>query len=297
MKIFSTTILVLLISTILEANCNNHFLLGNKTQTFSNIEQNNSIIWNYTDKKYSVTSPINNLNVSSKKCLSNGYILINNSTINYRVPLHKTNSYILKKGWNYLHSPQDGIDIIKSFEDNKIAFVYTYDKVSNAWAGYSPNPTLQSKIDSTRILTLKYIEPYRGFYIYALKSGLVNIQNSKMSQTCKKKVNAGYDFIVSSAHDKKSIRNKNINIKTRYSAHYRRGVYNDTRTVLIYKNIKNPKEKMSQYGPAQPPVMLRYNKEYENKIFYIYDYFTKACYEGVFPSKKTPPFSALKKLK
>jgi hypothetical protein len=36
--------------------------------------------------------------------------------------------------------------------------------------------------------------------------------------------------------------------------------------------------------------------EYEEVTFYVADYFEKKCYEGIFPSRKIPPFPVLKKL-
>ncbi len=287
----------LILSTILCAS--SLYILGDSNNYKDEIiKSKNSILWSFSNSKWNASEPINDLNI---KNIKKGFVLVNNSTKDYSTKGYTKTTYELKKGWNYLPSAKDGVDIQKSFKNNKeVEFVYVYDKASQAWAGYSPNEKLMDKIVSTRILYLKYIEPNIGFYAYALKDTRVDIKNTSIAKSCQEKIDAGYSVITASGIDKEVVYNKekNIGIKSRYSSHYKRGVYDDTRVLLIYsKTDKKSNTKLLKYGPASPRVMLHYTKEYQEKHFFIYDYLNKGCYEGILPSMKIPPFSSLKKLK
>jgi hypothetical protein len=87
-------------------------------------------------------------------------------------------------------------------------------------------------------------------------------------------------------------------LRTLYQSHYRRGVYSDTRVELFYpKDVKvNKNLKPKVYGAIEPRFRSEYPQEYQEVSFYVADYFEKECYEGVFPSKRIPPFPILKKL-
>jgi hypothetical protein len=67
---------------------------------------------------------------------------------------------------------------------------------------------------------------------------------------------------------------------------------------LFYpKDIKVKKSlKPKVYGTIEPRFRSEYPVEYEEVTFYVADYFEKKCYEGIFPSRKIPPFPVLKKL-
>ncbi len=272
------------------------FILGKSTNKI--LANKNSIAWTLNNDSWSVSQPINNINPSK---YTNGYLLINNDQINYTLNSYKKEYYTLNKGWNYIASHKNGVDIEKSFKDNKnINFIYVYDKKSKAWAGYSPNKKLMNKIKTTRILILKYIEPSIGFFIHTKKSTKVKIKSTLIDKMCQKKLDNGYLTIVSSGINKNIIYNKEMTmgIKSRYSSHYRRGIYNDTRVLLIYPKIDNFSQKnLLKYGPGNPKTLLRYDKKYENKKFLIFDFYKKSCYMGIYPSLTTPPFSSLKKIK
>ncbi len=293
--------LIILVATFLalslKADCKSYYLLGVKSQDEKKTLQENSIIWDYEKNKWSVSQPQKHL-----ICKNNGYILINNE-VNQNIKIKEDAIYKIKKGWNYFTTPKDGIDILKSFQKKQdIEFVYTYDKNSKAWAGYSPNSKLQDKIASTRILSLKYIEPKVGFYIYARKDLSVATQGTVLNQQCQKLIDKGYTLLQATGIDKKIIYtpNKTLSIKSRYASHYRRGVYNDSRVALIFDEKKLPKKfshNSLTYGPVVPAVMIEYDENIKDNWFFVFDYFKKECYRGMFPSKKIPPFSTLQKLK
>lgn len=300
MQIKYFLIIILFLNTLLLAD-NSYYLLGSKSQNRDYIYETDSIIWN-NQKQWSVSQPQNRIHIQKLKTHKMGYILINNDTINYKTDIKEDNIYKISQGWNYFATPKDGIDVIRSFQKkDTILFVYTYDKRSHAWAGYSPSKILQKKIASTRILALKYIEPKRGFYIFSLKDITLKTSGTTLNKRCKKIVDKGYNLLIASGIDKKNIFNKDktLSIRSRYSAHYRRGVYNDSRVALIFN--KNKKQRISKkllsYGPIEPAVIVQYDKKWEDSWFFIFDYFTKECYRGMFPSKKVPPFSNLPKLK
>lgn len=286
------------ISTILSASSMKALGLSdsyNKTNTI--LEYENAIVWTQKDNNWSVSEPLKSVNL---KNYNNGYVLLNSSTEDFKVKAYEKNYYQLKKGWNYIASPKDGIDIVKSFESlENIEFVYVYDKPSQAWAGYSPKISLQKKMANTRILSLKFIEPGLGFYVYALEDTKVNIYTTQINQQCQKAIDQGFEVIIATGRDKEMVfdKNKTIGIESRYKPHYRQGVYNDSRVAMIYKDMKSSSKKLLHYGIVQPSILLSYSKEREDSYFFVYDYLFQECYLGAFPSQKIPPFSSLKKIK
>ena len=169
------------------------------------------------------------------------------------------------------------------------------------WAGYSPDNNLMKKILSTRILSLKYIEPGLGFYVYAKNDVKIDIKSTVISATCQKKIDSDEFGVVYDTGTSKDIvfnDDKSIGVGSRYLSHHKRGIYNDTRVALIYPKIDklHSEKQILKYGPAVPKVKIRFNKAYEAMTYYIYDYNTRVCYEGILPSAKIPPYSVLKKL-
>jgi len=216
-----------------------------------------------------------------------------------KISTHKSNNYMIKKGWNQFFTPKNGIDVIKTFEDiSTIKFVLTYDRVSKLWAGF----TLKQSVlkDIKEMLLLKYLEPNVTFYILSDRDIMIKIKYNTLNNICKKIVNdKRYDFIEDSGIDNKPTysHDGSIGVMPRYHSQFDRGIYDDTRITLIYPKIKTDKNANKKYGPADPFILLKYAKEYENKAFYIYDYLQKKCSRGVFPSKKTPPVPLLQELK
>jgi hypothetical protein len=210
----------------------------------------------------------------------------------------EADNYRVDKGWNRLLTPLNGVDIVKTFSHAEVSYVYLYDDISQAWAGYSPNTTLPKTIESTPTLTLKYVEAYHYIYVYADKKSTIEIKSTQINSQCQEKIERGYEQILASAfnYETNSSKNSSLSIRSRYKPHYRKGLYNDTRTLLLYKKLKSASKKVFHYGPANPPILLNYAREYEGQHFYIFDYFTKECYEGIFPSKRVPPFPTLKRL-
>ena len=302
MKIKSIVLILFLFAISLEAQANRYYLLGATSQNITKISQINSIVWNYDAKKWSVSSPLKSVDISTLNYKKDGYILINNNSKNDYQPLKRGNTYIIHKGWNYFNTPKDGIDIVKSFHKiENIQFIYSYDKVSKVWAGYSPHKELQMKMASTRILNLRYIEPHRGFYIYASQTLRVKIEATVINKQCQSILDKGYSLLIATGIDKKAVYNseKTLSIKSRYASHYRRGIYNDSRVALIFDTAKaslKSSNKLNKYGPVNPSVIIEYDKSLENSWFFIFDYFQKECYRGIFPSKKIPPFSTLQKI-
>ena len=303
MKIKSIVLILFLFAISLEAKTNRYYLLGATSQNITKISQTNSIVWDYDLKEWNVSAPLKSVDISTLEYKKDGYILVNNNNKNYHQPLKRGNTYIIHKGWNYFSTPKDGIDIVKSFHNiENIQFIYSYDKNSKVWAGYSPHKELQMKMASTRILNLKYIEPYRGFYIYASQTLRVNIKATVINKQCQSILDKGYTLLIASGIDKKAVynREKTLSIKSRYASHYRRGIYNDSRVALIFdakKTSLKPSHTLTKYGPVNPSVIIEYDKNLENSWFFVFDYFQKECYRGIFPSKKIPPFSTLQKLK
>lgn len=300
-KIYLLATLLLAISMFYFINTSSSlpYLLGEKSSV-KFIKTPNSIVWRFHNNEWNASIEQNDLNILET---FNGYVLINNNDIDYKMPIHESEFYNVKKGWNYFGSTKNGIAIEKTFSNYKeIKFIYTYDKHSSVWAGYSSDKEISNKMLQRRILLLNYIEPEKGFYVYSDENVEVKVKSIAMAGTCKEKLDTGkYDTLVSSGAniDMAYSDAKNIGIKSRYLSHHKKGVYDDTRVMLIYskQNISSDEEKLLHYGPAVPKVMLAYEEGYQNSNFYVYDYLKKECYRGVFPSRKIPPFSTLKKLR
>jgi len=212
--------------------------------------------------------------------------------------IHTKQTYILKKGWNQLTTPKNGIDVIKTFQDiSEVKFVVTYDFKSKYWAGF----TLQQDLlkDIREMLLLKYLEPNITFFILSDKDMMISVKSTKIDATCKSIMQQkDYSYILDSGLTKTKQQDisQNISINSRYSSHEYRGIYNDTRIILIYPKITKVSKKVLKYGPAEPMVMINYADNYADKYFYIYDYLEKRCYKGIFPSKKVPPLPTLQKI-
>ena len=241
------------------------------------------------------------MNLNTLECKDEAYVLINNDNIDYKTTPYTKNHYNLKRGWNYLAGHKDGINIEKTFKNAiGVEFVYVYEKYTQVWAGYSPQSHLQNMINDSRLLQLKKIEPNVGFYVYATKSMKVDIKSVEISPSCMKYINdENYETIVDSGMTNTYTYNKSksVGIKSRYLSHYRRGVYDESRILLIYPKLKLEAKNILKYGPAEPKSEIIYQKEQENKKFFIYDFKDEKCYMGIFPSRKLPPFSSLKELK
>jgi len=204
--------------------------------------------------------------------------------------VYKKSFYQLHKGWNELYAPVDGVDILATFtQDEK---VYVYDKLTKTFASNHPEG---------KIILLRYIEPYVNFFVYAPIAKKVSIKSHYINDTCKKILQQkGYVSILDSGIDSKATPSKkaDVTLQSRYVSHFYKREYSDSRVIMIYKqeNSKNQKPKY-RYGPAEPKSMIHFAKVYEGKTFYMYDFFEGACYKGVLPSMRIPPFAVLRKLK
>lgn len=210
--------------------------------------------------------------------------------------LHSTSFYQLKKGWNSLTTPIDGVNVIKTFHDaSKIKYVLTYYKRGKLWAIYAP------KENFNNMLFLKYLEPKVTFFVLAKEDVKIEIKSNHLNATCLALLNdtKKYDFVTDSGRNRDYTLSHDgtMLLQSRYYSHHDRGIYNDTRVTLIYSKIKSDKKKIFKYGPANPKIAIKFPKAYEGKLFYIYDYKQEKCFEGRFPSEKIPPFPILKELK
>ncbi len=294
------TLLILLLSlSYLEASCKEYTLLGLDNQSQTNINFKDTVVWDKKDVSWSVSSPLKSYSLTKKTCKDSGYVLVANNDKAYKTLLHDKDYYRLKKGWNYLTTPKDGVDIAKTFLDAE--FVYVYDKHSSVWAGYSAKEDLMKKIKSTRILELKYIEPKRGFYVLSNKETRVSIASKLPNSKCQKIMkDKNYDVIYDSGLDKAFSFNsiKSVALASRYFSHNRKGVYNDSRVVIMVPKL----EKLStnkipkKYGPAVPKMMIHFNEAYAEQKFFAYDYLNESCHEGYFPSNKRPPAPTMTKV-
>ncbi|MDF1883166.1 hypothetical protein JHD49_04370 [Sulfurimonas sp. SAG-AH-194-C21] len=210
--------------------------------------------------------------------------------------LHKTSVYKLTQGWNKFTSPKDGINIIKTFHDtSKIKYVVTYYETGKLWAIYAPKETFSN------MLFLKYLEPNSTFFVLAKQDSEIKIKHNTLNSTCQKFVDnkTEYSSVLDSgiSRDYTVSKDGKMSLQSRYFSHHDRGIYNDTRTVLIYPKYKTTTKNSLKYGPANPKVAIIFPKVYEAKKFYIYDFKQEKCFGGIFPSIKNPPFPILKEMK
>ena len=294
-------ITLLFASSIVKAKSSFHYLLGSEKQSLTQtLKTSKSLVWSFSNNVWSISSLQDDLNLSKLPSKDELYVLINNNEISYITSPYKKNYYEIKKGWNYLPSHENGLKIRDTFKSKDIEFVYTYDKSTQAWAGYSPYIYIQDLINTTRILTLKKIEPAKGFYVYAKKDTKVEIVSVEVNETCKKKMQESrYKFLLNSGQKKifTNDENEKVAFKSRYMSHYKSGIYDESRLMIIYPKLDKKSAKVMNYGPAQPKSHIRFVKEHEGKEFFIFDFKDEKCYKGVFPSKLIPPFSSLQELK
>jgi len=239
------------------------------------------------------SSPLKSVEPSFSKSVQTQLLKRLNSV--HSSTVYKKNTYTLKKGWNQLTAPKDGVDVIKTFKNiPEVKFIVTYDFKTKYWAGFTLDQSVLK--DIKEMLLLKYIESGTTFFVLSDKNILLNIESSNVDKMCKKFIDSGrYNTLLDSGLTKsdKRDKNKDMSINSRYSSHEYRGYYDDTRVLLIYPKVTKKLKQTDKYGPAEPMVMLKYSSAYENKIFYIYDFLEKKCYEGKFPSKRMPPLPVL----
>lgn len=211
-------------------------------------------------------------------------------------PLYTLDTYSLKKGWNKLTTPKNGLNPIKTFNDaSKIIYIVTYDKVSKLWV------IMSHKEKNLNMLFLKYLEPNVTFFVLAKESIEIDIKSNILNTSCQVLVDntKEYSSVLDSGISMKYTKSRDglMSLQSRYYSHHDRGVYNDTRTLLIYPKIQSSQVKVLKYGPANPKVAIKFPKAYEEQKFYIYDFKQEKCFEGIFPSMKIPPFPTLKEIK
>jgi len=211
-------------------------------------------------------------------------------------PLKASKEYTPKKGWNIFVAPDGGIDVPASFHDvSTIKFVLTYEPKSKLWAIYSPEKNYPEK----EILFLKYLEPNTHFFVLAKKDTTLTFQSTQLSESCKKlQEDDAYGFVTDSGISREPTLSADgsISIRSRYYSHHEKGLYSDTRVMLIYPKVAAKTQPTYKYGPATPKVAFKFAKEYEGKKFYVYDFKVQKCYEGFFPSLRIPPFPVLKEI-
>ncbi len=209
--------------------------------------------------------------------------------------LYTSKTYDLKKGWNKLATPLDGIDVAKTFgEVSELKYVVVYDSVSKLWAVFS-----HEKIAGD-LLFLKYLEPNVTFFVLADSGVKVDIKSSTINSACQKILeDKQYNHLLDSGRtqDFAVSKDETMSAKSRYFSHHEKGIYNDTRIVLIYPKVEAKTKRSYKYGPAMPKSFFEFSKEYEAKKFFVYDFKEQKCFEGIFPSMKIPPFPTLKEIK
>jgi len=298
--------LILLLSLFLSFNafakCT-PYLLGSSKQTSNQvINTKNTLVWKTYNNRWNISKLQDRVDLNKISCKDKAYLLINNNEISYNTSNYDKDSYHLKRGWNYLQGHKDGVDIVKTFKKAiGVEFVYIYEDITEVWAGYSPQRHLENLMLDTRILSLKKIEPGKGFYVYSKKNIKVVIKNTKVKSLCRTlMMNDKYNYILDSGIDNAMTFNidKTMGLGSRYKSHHIRGIYNDTRVMLIYpKELSKKNIELKKYGPAKPKIMMEFAKEYEGIKFYVFDYKVDKCYEGTFPSMKVPPFGSLREIK
>ncbi|MBN2895172.1 MAG: hypothetical protein JXK05_04675 [Campylobacterales bacterium] len=258
-----------------------------------------TILWSESNGSWSASLPLELSALQTLHVGPNDFILA--PIAPKKAPKMSGDTLKLQAGWNHIAAPREGIDVLATFEAQaQIRFVFVYDPQSGIWAGYSPKRDILEAINQTRILLLRAIEPEVGLFIYAEKAMEHKSVPLHVSEQCLEFARqSDYATLTDSGMDADATENPKdaIALQSRYLSHYRRGIYSDSRQMLIYPKIKTDAAATLKYAPADPATHIRYAPQYAEKSFYIYDFMQRRCYIGVFPSKKVPPFGTLKVLK
>jgi len=205
-----------------------------------------------------------------------------------------SSQYHLKKGWNTLRVPADGIDIIATFLHADIEALYHYDAERNLLALYRADAIAASVPGH---LLPETLEPGEEFSLFAATAATIDIMPSGLTGTCLAYANSPDYLHIEASGEKEPLNaSKGIKLTSRYLPYQKKGFYRDSRVTLIYPNLPDSGAATLRYGPANPRILIEYAKAYENRMFYLYDHFQKRCFTGIFPSQKVPPFSDLRAL-
>jgi len=195
----------------------------------------------------------------------------------------------------YINSLDNSIDVFKSFDSSDIEYIYLFDRVSKKNALYKPN----GDIDKDIFLTLETIESGVEFYIKTKVKKNIKLKLKGLSGVCKKYYDdKSYNSILDSGIDKKYTHSddNSIAISSRYYSNHLKGRYTDTQVMLIYPKIEKYTKSIATIGIGRPTAMLRFDKSYLGKEYYIYEYQNDQCYKGKF-SQNSFDFMELKKIK
>jgi len=206
-----------------------------------------------------------------------------------------SSQYHLKKGWNTLCVPTDGIDIVATFLHTDIETLYHYDAERNLLALYRAD-AIGASVPGH--LLLETLEPGEEFSLFTATAATIDIVPSGLTGTCLAYANTS-DYLqhIEALSGKEAVNaSGDIKLVSRYLPYQKRGFYRDSRVTLIYPKLPYAGDATFRYGPANPRILIDYAKAYENRMFYLYDHFQKRCFTGIFPSQKVPPFSDLRPL-
>lgn len=228
------------------------------------------------------------------------YILLNQDSSYHKEVLYQHNYYDIKEGWNTLTTPKEGVDVQKTFLDGEA--IYVHDKHTKLWAAYSSSKVLMQKMHKDTLLELRYIEPNKEFYVLSKKAMRVAIRFKLPNKACQKIMkNPHYELLENSgtAEVMSYNKDKTLAFASRYFSHQRKGIYNDSRVLLMIPKLTyfSKDTKLKRYAPALPKIRIVFNKAYVDKEFYAYDYLNERCYKGYFPSKKRPPAPTMQTIK
>jgi len=106
-----------------------------------------------------------------------------NSLSSKQSKIYDKDFYNLHRGWNQLFSPQDGINIEKTFNDDSVLYVVIFDKISKRWALYSSQEN-----ENKDYLKLLYIEPYNTFFVYMKNAKSLKIKSNYINQACQREL-------------------------------------------------------------------------------------------------------------
>ncbi len=206
-----------------------------------------------------------------------------------------SSEYRLKKGWNTLIVPDDGIDIVTTFTQADINDLFYYDAERNLLTLYRADAIGMSVPGHLR---LEALEPGDEFSVYAQRDAIITIVPSAITGICLSYADdPGYMYIAASGKKESSRESgTSMELTSRYLPYQKKGFYRDSRVTLIYPKLSTAGVATLRYGPANPRILINYAKAYENRTFYLYDHFQKRCFTGIFPSQKVPPFSDLRAL-
>jgi uncharacterized secreted protein with C-terminal beta-propeller domain len=101
---------------------------------------------------------------------------------------------LLKKGWQLIGSTND-IESLDIFKPKDVEQVWAYDGSTQKWLGFSPDSTIQKKINDKGFSTISSLKSWHGFWVKSKDDWALRFKDEKQSKDTNITLKKGWNLI------------------------------------------------------------------------------------------------------